>query len=155
MKHHGSVVFLFLLLSIGACKKKDISQKDDFDFDKSFSINSEFSEDNSELLVTIHLANSLHAYAQGERIGKPIKIEITPKNGWKADGPAAIPAGTKKNLGALGDSVVLEGDVIIRQRLKKGLGPGEAHLYLQVCTEKVCDRPRIHHILLEANQVKK
>jgi hypothetical protein len=128
-------------------KKKDAPPKiENVDFDKGFSISSEFVDATSQFEIMIHLNDSMHAYAPGEKIGKAIKLEITDQNGWSAEGPVVIPNGKKKKLGELGESIVLEGDINLRQKLKRGSGKGEALLHLQVCANSICDRPRVHRL---------
>jgi hypothetical protein len=148
-------ISLLSLLAIFACKKPQQAPQGDFDFSSKFSIKSEFDEAKSELLVTVNLDDSLHAYAPKEKFGKPIKIEISPKNGWSADGATVLPTGKKIELGSLGESIVYEGRIQLRQKLKKGDGVGEALLHLQVCTDKACDRPRIHPLPLKADRIEK
>jgi hypothetical protein len=139
--------WLVVLLVIGflfGCKKNAPIKSTKFDFDKNYSITSSFDEASSILLVDINLADNLHAYADGEKIGKPVTLEIAPKNNWLPDGPLYIPPGEKKMLKDLGESVVLTGKITIKQKVRKGSGNGEALLNLQVCTDNICDRPRTH-----------
>lgn len=138
-------ILLFLMLL--GCQKKKAAEVTDFA--GLYSISSRFDEKSSSLLVTISLDEKIHAYADGEKIGIPLKLEVNSKNGWKPDGNAELPKGQKKNLKALGESVVLEGDIQIRQRLKKGHGLGEASLHLQVCSPNSCDMPRVHALSFE------
>ena len=65
-------------------------------------------------------------------------------NGWAVDGDVVIPAGQKKDLGALGVSVILEGDVPLKAKLKPGTGGISGSVEVQVCTDKACDRPKTH-----------
>lgn len=141
-------LYAFLLFAI-SCKKKDSSQAihQPIDFSKSFAVTSDFDQKTSILTVNLKMDEHVHAYAQGERIGKPLRLEIVNKNGWQAIGDTVIPEGAKKKLGDLGESRVLEGEVKLKQELKKGSGPGEATLYLQICTDNVCDRPRTQKIV--------
>ena len=55
-----------------------------------------------------------------------------------------IPAGTKKDLGELGTSVILEGEIPMKAKLKGGGGAVSGTVEVQVCTDKACDRPRKH-----------
>lgn len=148
MNHLIRIIVALLVLTSVACRKKESHPTSDFDFQKSYSISSEFNDTTSELDITIHLPEPLHAYATGEKVGKPVTLVVTNKNGWEAVGEPIIPLGEKKKLGELGESVVLQGNVHVRQKLKRGQGPGEAQLLLQVCTDKVCDRPRTHNVPL-------
>lgn len=152
-------LFLLVVLcssSLLSCKnnRKDAASSESADFANSFSISSEFVDELSQFNVTIHLKDNLHAYAIGEKTGKPVDLKISDLNGWATDGDLKIPAGHKKKIGELGESVVLEGDVTLSQKLKKGSGRGEAQLYLQVCTALACDRPRIHKLPLVVGERK-
>jgi hypothetical protein len=137
-----------LLLSalLFSCKKKEPPKAPMLDLAQQYEITSSFDKKSSILTVGIKLNDGLHAYAKGEKIGKPVRLEIVDKNGWQALGTTDIPAGKNKDLGTLGKSVVLTGDVNLRQRVKSGTGEGRANLHLQVCTESVCDRPRVHSL---------
>jgi hypothetical protein len=148
MKYYFLSLVVLLAIFVVSCKKKEQDLSHSPDFNNSFSISSEFIDATSQLKIAIHLADSFHAYAPGEKIGKPIKLEITNINGWAADGAASIPPGKNKLMGELWQSIVLQGDVHISQKLKKGNGQGEALLYLQVCTANACDRPRVHRVPL-------
>lgn len=135
------LLFLFVLMMVG-CQKKPTN------FESLYSISSHFDQKTSELSVDISLDKSIHAYADGEKIGIPLRLEVSPKNGWVADGDASIPKGKLKKLSP-GESQVLMGNIKVSQKLKNGTGPGEAHLHLQVCSDKACDRPRVHKILFQ------
>ncbi len=135
---------LIILLLVTACKKNAPID----DFSKLYTIKSRFDEKTSTLVVDISLDNRIHAYAEGEEVGIPVKFELSPKNGWLKDGEAIVPKGKAKNL-SLGKSVVLEGDFKLSQKLKKGQGPGEGTLYLQVCSSDSCDKPKEHTINFE------
>lgn len=152
MKRYAVFLLLPFIVAPLACKKKDQPRTESVDFDKSFSISSQFDDVTSEFNITIHLGESLHVYAPGEKIGKPVKLEITDLNGWQRDGQVVAPPGKPKDLGNLGTSIVLEGDVRLSQKLKKGRGKGEALLHLQVCSTTACDRPRVHRLPLESGK---
>jgi hypothetical protein len=98
----------------------------------------------STVTVTLKLQPGFHAYGPGEEVSKPVAMTIDSVNGWLVDGAVQIPAGTKKNLGELGTSVILEGDVPLRAKIKGGTGAINGVVEVQVCTEKACDRPRKH-----------
>jgi hypothetical protein len=148
MTYYALAFFALTLFLSSGCKNKakETILTESPDFEKNFSISAEFIDATSQLEITIHLNDSLHAYAPGEKIGKPVKLDIRAQNGWAADGPTIIPDGKRKKIGDLGESVVLEGDVRLRQKLKRGSGKGEALLQLQVCSYTTCDRPRVHSL---------
>ena len=98
----------------------------------------------STLLVLLKLKDGFHAYAPGEEVSKPVALSVDATNGWGVDGAVDIPAGKKKDLGALGTSVILEGDVPLRAKLTKGAGAISGVVEVQVCTDKACDRPKKH-----------
>jgi hypothetical protein len=98
----------------------------------------------STLTVTLKLKPGYHAYGPGEEVSKPVSLTVDVDHGWVVDGAVDIPAGTKKNLGALGTSVILEGDVPLRAKLKGGSGAINGFVEAQVCTDKACDRPKKH-----------
>jgi len=96
------------------------------------------------LVVVLKIKPGFHAYGPGEEVSKPVSLTIDAQNGWAVDGAVDIPAGTKKDLGALGTSVILEGDVPLKARLTKGSGALSGVVEAQVCTDKACDRPKKH-----------
>lgn len=149
MKHKIYFFSFALLLFLTSCKKNRTPPLEaSLDFSKTFSISSSFDHGSTALIVDINLDDTVHAYAEGEQVGKPVKLELVSKNGWHALEKPQVPTGRKKSLGALGDSVVIEGPFRITQKLKAGQGPGEAVLHLQVCTNNACDRPRTHQLLI-------
>lgn len=96
------------------------------------------------LLVMLKIKDGFHAYGPGEEVSKPIAMTVDATNGWAVDGAVDIPAGKKKDLGALGTSVILEGDVPLKAKLTKGSGAISGVVEAQVCTDKACDRPKKH-----------
>lgn len=137
---------LFFLLILSSCKKNQPISHEIIDFDKHYFINSVLKDDT--LTVTIKLDDMLHAYAEGEKVGRPVALSIKNHNGWQALGPSSIPKGSKKNLSGLGESITLEKEIEIKQKVIVGKGQGEAVLNLQVCSHNSCDRPKEHIILL-------
>lgn len=111
-------------------------------FDESFSVNAHYDPTQTKLFVTVSLKGGVHAYGPQETIGKPVGLSILDHNGWQALGKAVIPEGSKKTLASLGASYVISGTFAVVQALKPGHGEGKARLYLQICTEQQCDRPR-------------
>ena len=98
------------------------------------------------LTVTLKIKPGFHAYGPGEEVSKPVAFALEEGSSWSVDGAINIPAGVKKDLGALGTSVIVEGDVAITAKLKPGTGAIEGVVEAQVCTDKACDRPRKHPI---------
>jgi hypothetical protein len=98
------------------------------------------------LTVTLKIKPGFHAYGPGEEVSKPVAFALEEGSSWTVDGAINIPAGVKKDLGALGTSVIVEGDVAITAKLKPGTGTIEGVVEAQVCTDKACDRPRKHPI---------
>ena len=113
-------------------------------FDAAFTVTPRFDKATSTVVVTLAIAPGFHAYAAGEEVGKPVELVVAPKNGWQLDGAAQIPAGTKKDLGDLGTSMILEGEVQVKAKVKGGSGDIAGELRVQVCTDGACDRPRSH-----------
>lgn len=99
------------------------------------------------LRIEVMLDKVIHAYADGEKIGRPVKLLVNEQNGWRALGAPTMPHGTHKKLPGLGDSVILEGAFVITQKLSEGRGGGTARLMLQVCSDFSCDQPREHKIV--------
>jgi hypothetical protein len=111
-------------------------------FDESVTVEPAFDKASGKLTVTLHIKPGFHAYAPGEEVGKP--VELTVAAPWAVDGNVAIPAGTQKDLGELGKSMILEGDVPLTAVVKGGSGELKGTVMAQVCTDKACDRPRKH-----------
>lgn len=144
------LLFTFVVILFGCTKKKEPPPKiTAIDFAKHYSITSRYDKMASMLFVDVKLDDKIHAYARNEKIGKPVDLEILPKNGWAKDGSTVIPDGKTRKLGDLGESVIIEDDFRITQKVKSGTGKGEALLHLQVCTDNICDRPRVHTLVIE------
>lgn len=141
-----SIITLSYIFISGCNKTKSTNQPSD-EFAKNYTIKPKMIDD--MLILEITLGPGLHAYAKGEKIGKPVHLEILPKNGWSSEGSPLIPEGQKKQLSPGNESVVLEGRFLIKQKVKKGKSEGQAALHLQVCSKDACDRPRIHEIALK------
>ena len=115
------------------------------DFANALELAQAFDKATGKLTVTLKLKPGYHAYAPGEEIGKPVALIVDEsKGGWKVDGAVTVPAGQKKDLGALGTSVILEGNVDLTAVVKGGTGDVEGKVEAQVCTDKACDRPKSH-----------
>jgi hypothetical protein len=113
-------------------------------WDTAVALVPSFDAATSTLTVNLMLRPGFHAYGPGEEVSKPVALSVDPSNGWVVDGVVAIPAGTKKNLGELGTSVILEGIVPLTAKLKGGKGAIAGVVEVQVCTDKACDRPKKH-----------
>lgn len=114
------------------------------DWASAFEIVPSFDAATSTVTVNLKIKPGFHAYGPGEEVSKPVGMSVKPTNGWALDGTVQIPAGVKKDLGALGTSVILEGDVPLQAKVKGGTGVVEGTVEVQVCTDKACDRPRQH-----------
>jgi hypothetical protein len=114
------------------------------DFGKALQLQPAFDKATGQLTVVMKLAPGFHAYAPGEAIGKPVELAVGPDNGWMVDGAPVVPAGKTKDLGELGKSMILEGDVPLTATVKGGQGPIVGAVKAQVCTDSACDRPKTH-----------
>lgn len=112
------------------------------DFGTAVEIVPAFDKASSKLTVMLKIKPGFHAYAPGEAVGKPVDLAVDAP--WSIDGALQIPAGTTKDLGALGTSVILEGDVPLTVTVKGGAGEVKGNVMAQVCTDKACDRPKKH-----------
>lgn len=140
-------VFLILIVGLLSCDKFKTHEKiEDTNFENSYKISSNLDKDQNLLILNIKLKKNFHAYARGEKIGKPVSLEIIRVNGYSAEGEALIPVGTIKKMASSAQSHVIEGDFEIKQRMKMGSGIGKAILRMQICTASLCDRPRTHEI---------
>ena len=146
------LVFIYIILFILSCKKQSSTPNILVDFEKSYAISHEIKS--NILIITISLKNNYHAYALGERIGKPIGLEIIPEHGWAAAGPLTMPPGQSKKLSSLGPSQILEGTFSLSRPIKIGTQKGKALLHMQICTDTACDRPRTHEINLLGNTLR-
>lgn len=145
MTRFTGLIIICFSIAFSSCKKKEETQSRTVtDFKKHYTITSSYDPSSSVFTVKVTMDPLLHAYAEGETIGRPVRLLISPKNGWAAEGKPKLPQGTKKRLSGLGESVIVEGNIEIKQMVKKGQGPGQATLYLQVCTDNACDQPRAH-----------
>lgn len=115
------------------------------DFANAMELVPSFDKASGKLTMTVKLRPGYHAYAPGEEIGKPLSLSVDEsKGGWKVEGAVSVPAGQKKDLGALGTSMILEGNIDVTAVVKGGSGDLEGKLEAQVCTDKACDRPKAH-----------
>ena len=112
------------------------------DFATAIEIVPGFDKTSSKVTVMLKIKPGFHAYAPGESVGKPVELVVDAP--WAIDGAVQIPAGSKKDLGELGTSVILEGDVPLAVVVKGGTGEVSGTVMAQVCTDKACDRPKKH-----------
>ncbi len=114
------------------------------DWNSALAVVPAYNAADGTLLVMLKIKPGFHAYGPGEEVSKPVAMTVDAANGWAVDGAVDIPAGVKKDLGALGTSVILEGDVPLKAKLTKGSGGISGVVEAQVCTDKACDRPKKH-----------
>ena len=105
----------------------------------------DFAWDAKTSSVVGHLAlePGFHAYGPGEQTGKPISLEIT-GTAWNVQ-EVQLPPAQKKDLGELGTSFVLTGNIEVKGRLGASgdaKAPVVGKLNYQVCSDTSCDRPR-------------
>lgn len=111
-------------------------------FDDALAVVPSYDKATGMLVVTLKIKPGFHAYGPGEETGKPVNLSVDAP--WAVDGAVQIPAGQKKDLGQLGTSVILEGDVPLSAMVKGGSGELKGTVNVQICTDTACDRPRPH-----------
>jgi hypothetical protein len=117
------------------------------DFASAFKHSERWDPAKKAVVVELTVSPGYHAYTTGESTGKPLLVEIAADSDLVSAGDVEYPKGTEKNL-PIGRSVIVEGNAHIYAPVapKPGAveGPKKAKgtLRYQVCTEKVCDRPR-------------
>ncbi len=97
----------------------------------------------SAAVAQVHLEPGFHAYGPGEKTGKPLTLELT-NQAWTVK-EVQMPPAQQKDLGELGLSFVITGDVQVRAVVaaaSDAKAPVEGRLHYQVCSETSCDRPR-------------
>jgi hypothetical protein len=95
------------------------------------------------LVVELELEPGFHAYAAGETVGRPLRLELDPASPVRLSGEVTYPAGRERML-PIGRSVIVEGKAEIVAPLAAS-PPGAAisgRLHYQVCSDEACDRPR-------------
>jgi hypothetical protein len=112
------------------------------DFANAVEVVPAFDKATSKVTVTLKIKPGFHAYAPGEPTGKPVELAVDAP--WTVEGAPTIPAGTTKDLGELGKSVILEGDVPLTAVVKGSGTELKGTVSAQVCTDKACDRPKKH-----------
>lgn len=121
------------------------------DFKGALKVTPRFDTAQKTLTVQLAIQPGFHAYAPGEEIGKPVTLSVDPSSGWALDGDVVIPAGKEKDLGELGKSLILEGTVSIRAKVKGAGAKVAGSVTVQICTDNACDRPRQHAFELPAS----
>ncbi len=86
------------------------------------------------LTVQVTLPDGKHAYAPGEKVGRPVSLEISPETGWKQVGATQLPKGNSKHL--------LSNRFEIKTQLTGSSGDISGILKMQMCSDKACERPR-------------
>lgn len=124
------------------------------DFAKAATITPSYDVKTKILNVEIGLVEGVHAYAQGEQIGKPVFLVFKNQGGWKTVGDVEIPRGTQRTLGSSEKSVVLEGKFSLKATVEGGTGPIAVEVGLQICSDTACDRPRVHLFQVEVPKEK-
>lgn len=112
------------------------------DFANALQLVPAFDKATSKLTVVLKIKPGFHAYAPGETVGKPVDVAVDAP--WAIEGAVQIPAGTTKDLGALGTSVILEGEIPLSVTVKGAIGDVHGSVMAQVCTDTACDRPKKH-----------
>lgn len=113
------------------------------DFSKAIKIDVAWDAPRSAVVAKIHLEPGFHAYGPGEETGKPLAMETTGEAWTVKD--VQLPKGETKDLGEMGKSVVVTGDVeavMVVQPKGDAKAPVAGTLKYQVCSDKSCDRPR-------------
>ena len=111
------------------------------EFETAVTVQGAYDATLQKIVAHVQVAEGYHAYAPGTELGVPVSLQVSNENGWALDGDIDIPNGEIKDL-AVGVSNVIEGAFDITAKVKNGKGPIMAEARIQVCTEKVCDRPR-------------
>lgn len=121
------------------------------DFANSFAVETRYDKAEQTLTVLLRLQPGYHAYAPGEKVGVPLDVVIQSQDGWRVRQPPQIPPGQKKDLGELGTSLVLTGDVPVVVRLEKrkaDAGPIEGIVKVHVCADGACGFPQEHRFVV-------
>lgn len=136
--HYFLLISLLLSSCFDSCQKTKINPHSelftvDYIYDKSLQL----------LSINIKLKKGMHAYAAGEKIGKPVDLQIEEKNGWHVLSKPQIPLGKEKIMAGI-SSVVLDENFTIKQYLQAGDGETTASLFIQVCSENFCSKPQVY-----------
>lgn len=140
--HYLFTIIILLSSCFDSCKNKALNNDEPF-----FTVSHIYDSQAKLLLVNVKLKDGMHAYALGEKIGKPVSLQVEKQNGWKALGSAEIPLGEEKTLGGI-TSVVIEKSFTIKQALEAGEGQTSASLFIQVCSDDFCSKPQTYTFLV-------
>lgn len=121
------------------------------DFTDSVTWDAHYDASVKRLMVDVHLKKGFHAYAPGEKVGKPVTLNILPLGKWKLTGPIQVPAGMTKRLGQQ-ESNVLEDNFTLSVPMEGGKKVIYGELVIQVCTETQCDKPRLHPFMVKVKK---
>ncbi|MEW5855212.1 MAG: protein-disulfide reductase DsbD domain-containing protein [Myxococcota bacterium] len=113
------------------------------DFEKAIKVDVGWDPARTAVVAKVHLEPGFHAYGAGEKTGKPLAMELSGTS-WKVK-ELKLPPGEEKDLGEMGKSYVIHGDVELVAALEPAAdakAPVEGVVRYQVCTETSCDRPR-------------
>lgn len=111
------------------------------DFEDAIEIEPSF--DGRTVTMHIRLKEGFHAYAPGEKTGRPIRFEPAKGTVW-SHGEAKYPEGKKKQT-SMGPSVIIEKEAeasLPVSTTAPAPGPVKGRFHYQVCTDRACDRPR-------------
>ena len=137
-------VIAVALISAACPQREEGNAQNPPDFASAFHHAVRYERAQRSLVVELQIAPRFHAYTVGEKIGRPLLLELAPDSDFLADGPVAYPKGTTKDL-PIGRSVIVEGRAEISVGLRpKGESKGtiKGTLRYHVCTDRACDRPR-------------
>ncbi len=118
-------VLALIFLSLIGCKTSSNSEPE---------IRPVFNHKTQILTLQVTLPDGKHAYAPGEKVGRPVSLEISPETGWKQVGPTQLPTGDSKHL--------LNNRFEIKTHLTGGSSDISGILKMQMCSDKACERPR-------------
>lgn len=134
------LLLISLLLSscFDSCQKTKIDPHSEL-----FTVKYTYDKSSQLLLVNVELRKDMHAYAAGEKIGKPVDLHIEEKNGWRILSEPQIPLGKEKIIAGI-SSVLLDKNFTIKQYLQAGDDETTASLFIQVCSEDFCSKPQVY-----------
>ena len=141
---------ILILGSLFGCPQK--SQPEVVDFERAIKFEPIYDMAQRMLTIKVNLAEGYHAYAPGEKIGVPVSFTIDADNGWKTIGEVKLPQGKEIDLGPLGKSVVLTGVFSLQASVDGGHGQISGTLNAQICTDRLCDKPRKHKFSIPAGR---
>lgn len=94
----------------------------------------DFNQTTQELKIRVKLPAGLHAYGLGEKIGRPIGLEIGSESNWRLVGQPNLPVGDQKHL--------LSKEFQVTAKLTGGAGPVSGVFKMQLCSDNSCGRPQ-------------